>query len=119
MKPLFSFMLSLLSLCCFAQPATKPVNIILTGKVRSFEAKEKPYIYFALTGKKFTLRDRIKMDASEGYIFDLSKTSYKNTTAGVLVFSLDSTYDMNHKYSWVHRIDIGEINKYAAAKKMN
>jgi hypothetical protein len=118
MKPLFTFILSLLTFFSFAQSNPKPVNVKLTGRVISFEADEKPYIYYSLVGKKFTIRNRIKMDSAFKYTFDLSKTIYKNATNGVLVFSLDTTYDMNHKYSCVHRIDLGEINKYAAAKKM-
>lgn len=58
------------------------------------------------------------MDASQAYMFDLSKTRYKNTTSGILVFTLDSTNDMNGKYSCVHRINLGEINKYANSKKL-
>jgi hypothetical protein len=118
MKPLFTFVLSLLTFFSFAQSNPKPVNIKLTGRVISFEADEKPYIYYSLVGKKFTIRNRIKMDSTFRYTFDLSKTIYKNATNGVLVFSLDTTYDMNNKHSCVHRIDLGEINKYATAKKM-
>jgi hypothetical protein len=116
MKPLLTCLLSFLALNAFSQSKAQPVNIVLTGNVYSFESSEKPYIYFALVGKKFTLRDRIKMDEKTGYVFDLSKTSYKNSASGVLVFSLDTTYKMNDPYSCVHRIDLGEINKYAKAK---
>jgi len=118
MKPLFTFLFCLPALFNFAQAPSKPVNIILTGKVNSYQAAEKPHIYFAMAGHRFTSRDRIKMDASQAYTFDLSKTRYKNTTSGILVFTLDSTSDMNAKYSCVHRINLGEIIKYANSKKM-
>lgn len=118
MKPLYTCLLLLLSFCSFAQSKSKPVHIKLSGKVISFESAEKPYVYYALIGDKFTIRNRFKMDASQKYSFDLSKTVYKNTTTGVLVFSLDSTYDMKHRFSCVHRINLGEINKYAGSKNM-
>lgn len=44
MKSLFTFLLCLPALFNFAQAPSKPVNIILTGKVNSYQAEEKPYI---------------------------------------------------------------------------
>jgi hypothetical protein len=52
MKPLYTFVLSLLTFFSFAQSTPKPVNIKLTGRVISFETDEKPYIYYSMVGKK-------------------------------------------------------------------
>jgi hypothetical protein len=109
MRTVFILLLIILSLS--AQSQTKPISIKLQGKVRDFENRK--VIYYTLNNEPFSAKKTIAVRKDTSYVFDLSKTVYKDVTTGSLVFTFDSLSKPWDENACMQKISVDGLYAYA------
>jgi hypothetical protein len=113
MKTIFTpLLLILLSISAQSQQ-TQTISIKLYGKTSDY--RDRKVIYYTLNDEPFSTKKTITLRKDKSYVFDLSKTVYKNATTGSLVFTFDSVSNPSDEYACVQKISLDGL--YAHAKQ--